>query len=74
MPICHRQHSVPQMMSKRFADEHGKLLELLKPDLSLGSRRRSPKGILFGKDFYRDHLSDLDEELFMPIEQKFALI
>ncbi len=74
MPTGHNQHQVPQMMIKRFAGEDRKLTELIKPDLSFSSRRRSPKGILFGEDFYRDHQSDLDEELFTPIEQKFALI
>jgi hypothetical protein len=74
MPTGRDQHVVPQMMIKRFAGQDQKLTELIKPELSLGSRRRSPKGILFGEDFYRDHQSDLDEELFTPIEQKFAVI
>jgi hypothetical protein len=74
MPTGRHQHVVPQMMIKRFAGEDHKLTELIKPELSFGSHRRSPKGILFGEDCYRDHQSDLDEELFTPIEQKFALI
>ena len=74
MPTGRNQHLVPQMMIKRFAGNDGKLTELIKPDLAFGFRRRSPKGILFEADFYWDHLSDLDEELFTPIEQKWALI
>jgi hypothetical protein len=74
MPTGHDQHLVPQMMIKSFAGDDRKLTELIKPELAFGSRRRSPKGILFGKDFYRDHQADLDEELFTPIEQRFALI
>jgi hypothetical protein len=62
------------MMSRRFSGDDGKLTELIKPDLVFGSRRRSPKGILFAEYFYRDHQSDLDEELFKPIEQRFARI
>jgi hypothetical protein len=68
------QHLVPQMMIRRFADDNGKLSELQKPTLRIGSRRRSPKGILYRKDYYRDRVSDLDLELLTPIEQKFALV
>src|SRR4051812_8565459 len=74
MPTGRDQHLVPKMMIKRFSGDDGKVMELIKPSLALGSRRRSPKGILFGEDFYRDHQSDLDEELFTPIEQRFARI
>src|ERR1035437_2617727 len=66
------QHLVPQMMIKRFAGDDRKLSELHKPTLTLGSRRRSPKGILFLQNFYHDSISDFDDELLKPIEQKFA--
>ncbi len=66
------QHLIPQMMIRRFAGPDGKLSELHKPTLTLGTRRRSPKGILFAQDFYHDRLSDFDDELLKPIEQKFA--
>src|SRR5438874_9257770 len=66
------QHLVPQMMIKRFAGDDGKLSELYKPTLAIGSRRRSPKGILYLEDFYRDRVSDFDNEFLKPIEQKFA--
>jgi hypothetical protein len=66
------QHLVPQMMIRQFAGDDGKLSELDKPTLVVRRRRRGPKGILFLKDFYRDHVSDLDDELLKPIEQKFA--
>ncbi len=67
-----KTHTVPQMMIRRFAGSDGKLVELVKPELSLGTRRRSPKGIMFKNDHYRDFIADLDEELLKPIEQKFA--
>lgn len=69
-----RQHFVPQMMIKRFAGGDGKLVELSKPTLSLKRRRKSPKGILFHDDFYRDSLYDFDADVLTPIEQKFARI
>ncbi len=72
MPVGSRRHLVPQMMIRRFAGEDGKLSELYKPKLVMGTRRRSPKGILFLEGFYRDHLGDFDDELLTPIEQKFA--
>ena len=65
-------HFVPQMMIKRFAGPDGKLIELCKPDLQIGTRRRAPKGILFEDDLYRDNFSDFDEEHLIPIEQKFS--
>ena len=71
MPTGSDQHFVPQMMIRRFAGSDGMLTELYKPTLSIGTRRRAPKGILFLNDLYRDHLSDFDEELLTPIEQKF---
>lgn len=66
------QHFVPQMMIREFAGDDGKLAELFKPKLTLGTKRRSPKGILFIDDFYKDRVSDLDESLFHKIEQRFA--
>lgn len=47
------QHIVPQQMIKRFTATDGKLVGLYKPRLSIGKRRRSPKGILFKDDFYQ---------------------
>ena len=66
------QHVVPQQMIRSFAGRDGRLVELIKPALKIGTRRRSPKGILFVDDFYRDCVSDFDAELLTPIEQKFA--
>jgi len=74
MATARDQHLVPQMMIKRFAGNDGRLAELIKPNLAFGTQRRAPKGILFGKNFYRDRNSDLDDELLKPIEQEFALI
>lgn len=67
-----RQHIVPQQMIRQFAGKDGKLIELIKPNLKIATRRRSPKSILFRDDFYRDQVSDFDAELLTPIEQKFA--
>lgn len=72
MPAGIRQHLVPQMMIRKFTGEDGKVIELYKPSLRIGTRRRSPRGILFIDNFYRDLASDLDSELLIPIEQKFA--
>lgn len=72
MPTGSRQHLVPQMMIRRFAGDDGKLAELHKPTLTLGTRRRSPKKILYLEDFYRDQLSDFDEDLLTPVEQRFS--
>jgi len=72
MPAGQRQHLTPQMMIRKFTGEDGKVLELHKPSLRIGTRRRSPRGILFIDNFYRDLISDLDSDLLMPIEQKFA--
>lgn len=68
-----RQHIVPQQMIKRFAGSDGKLIGLCKKNLRIGSRRRSPSGILFKDNYYRDICSDLDDDLFKKVEQKFAL-
>ena len=65
-------HLVPQMMIRRFAGADGKLLELIKPQLNIATRRRHPKGILFSENYYRDFVADLDNDLLKPIEQKFA--
>ncbi len=72
MSTGERQHLVPQMMIRRFAGDDGKLTELYMPSLAIGSRRRAPRGILFVDGFYRNHISDLDDELLTPIEQAFA--
>ncbi len=66
------QHIVPRQMIKRFAAEDGKLVELYKANLTIGSRRRGPKGILFKDDFFKDYLSDFDEDLLQKVELKFA--
>lgn len=72
MPAGRRQHVVPQMMIRKFAAEDGKVLELCKPSLRIGTRRRSPRGVLFIDNFYLDLVSNLDSDLLMPIEQNFA--
>jgi hypothetical protein len=67
-----RQHLVPQQMIKRFCGTDGKLVELHKESLRIGSRRHSPKGILYLDDYYRDICSDFDTDLLNTVEQKFA--
>jgi hypothetical protein len=67
-----RQHIVPQQMIRNFAGDDGKLVELIKPTLEIATRRRSPKGILFSHDLYRDSVSDFDTQLLTPVESKFA--
>jgi uncharacterized protein DUF4238 len=74
MPTGSKQHFVPQMMIKRFVGDDGKLSELCKPTLTFGSRRRSPKGILYIKDFYKDIFSDFDNEFLTPIKQSPNLL
>lgn len=69
-----RQHIIPQQMIRQFTGEDGKLVELLKPEFRIGTRRRSPKGILFRDNFYKDRVSDFDAELLTPVEQKFASV
>lgn len=69
-----RQHIVPQQMIRSFAGDDGKLLEMLKPGFRIATKRRSPKEILFGDDYYRDAVSDFDAELLTPIEQKFRRV
>jgi hypothetical protein len=65
-------HLVPRMMIRRFTGADGKLLELTKPGLTIGKRRRGPKGILFQKGFYETGFYNFDEDLLKPIEQSFA--
>lgn len=72
MPAGRRQHLIPQMMIRKFTGEDGKVLELHKPSLRIGTRRRSPRGILFIDNFYLDLVSNLDSDLLIPIEQNFA--
>jgi len=67
-----RQHLVPQQMIRRFSGTDGKLVEFHKESLRIGSRRRSPKGILYFDDYYRDICSDFDNDLLNAVEQKFA--
>lgn len=66
------RHVVPQMMIRQFAGDDGKLVELHKPTLTIGTRRRAPKGILFRDNFYRDAQVDWDDEVLQGIEGKFA--
>lgn len=68
-----KQHLIPQMMIKRFAGTDGKLVELCKPELKIGTRRRSPRGVLFADDYYRDLTSDFDDDLLLEVEQNFAI-
>jgi hypothetical protein len=69
-----RQHIVPQQMIRRFAGPDGKLIELFKPELRIGTRRRAPSGILFRDNFYKDRVSDFDAELLLRVEQNFAAV
>jgi hypothetical protein len=62
------------MMIRRFAGVDGKLVELVKPKLEIGTRRRAPSKILYGENIYRNQALDLDENLFTPIEQTFCPI
>lgn len=66
-----RQHIIPQQMIRRFAGVDGKLTELIKAGLKIGTRRRAPSSILFHDDFYRDSVGDFDD-LLKRIEQNFA--
>lgn len=70
--ISRRQHIVPQQMIRRFANDQGRLFELYKPTLSLGTKMRSPRGILFRDYYYNDRISSFDEEVLKPIEDKFG--
>jgi len=73
MSTAKQNHTVPQMMIRRFAGDDGKLVELYKPTLAIGTRRRAPKGILFrNDDFYRDAQIDWDYELLSKVENTFA--
>ncbi|MBN1125502.1 MAG: DUF4238 domain-containing protein [Sedimentisphaerales bacterium] len=72
MPTGRRQHLVPQMMIRKFVGEDGKVVELHKPTMRIGTRRRSPRRILYVNDFYQDLLTDLDSTLLQSIEQAFA--
>lgn len=67
-----RQHIVPQQMISRFASEEGKLLELIKPQMAIGTKDRPPKAILFRDNYYKDEISDFDNDLLKSIEQKYA--
>ena len=69
-----RQHYVPQMMIQRFAGSDGKLVELVKPEMRIGTRRRSPSGILYADEFYQDSVSNMDSDLYAKIEQNFGRI
>lgn len=65
-------HIIPQQMIRQFANSRGELAELLKPELTLGTRWKRPKGILWSKDYYRYPGGDLDASLIRPIEQRFV--
>jgi hypothetical protein len=59
-------------MIRRFANDEGELLELHKPSLSIGTRMKSPRRILFRDYYYDDPIKSFDEEVLAPVEQKFA--
>jgi len=61
-------------MIRRFAGPDGKLIEMSKENLWIGTRGRAPSGILFEDWFYKDLVSDLDDELCGKIENKFGKI
>ncbi len=67
-----KQHIVPQMMIRRFTNEKGKLYEFYKPKLTIATKMRSPSGVLFRDNYYKDKIADFDEEILQPVEQKFA--
>jgi hypothetical protein len=66
-------HIVPQQMIKRFADDNGDLIELIKPELKIGTHKRKPKSILFRENYYKDEFGNLDDELLKKVEQRFAI-
>ena len=72
MPAGRRQHVVPQMMIRRFTSDDGTLVELHKPTLTIASRRKYPREILWMDNFYRDCLMDFDAEVLQGVEQAFA--
>lgn len=72
MPAGKAQHIVPQMMIRRFAAMDGTLIELHKPTLAVGTRRRHPSGILYRDHYYRDRFGNFDDELLKSVEQQFA--
>lgn len=72
MPAGRRQHIVPQMMIRRFASDDGRLIELHKPMLTIATRRKYPRQILWLDNFYRDYLLDFDAEILQGVEQAFA--
>jgi len=59
-------------MIRRFCGPDGKLVGLHKESLRIGNRRRSPRGILYMDEYYRDSCSDFDDELLKKVEQGFA--
>lgn len=72
MPAGRRQHIIPQMMIRRFASDDGRLIELHKPTLTIATRWKYPRQILWIENFYRDCLSDFDAEILQGVEQRFA--
>lgn len=65
-------HIIPQQMIRRFADAEGLLLEFRKPELTLGTRGRRPKGILFAKKYYTDCLGSIDRDWLTRVENDFG--
>lgn len=61
-------------MIRKFANANGRLYELLKPPMKIGTRPRSPKSILFRDDYYKDPVGDLDLELLSKVENKFGKV
>jgi len=60
------------MMIRRFTADDGTLVELYKPTLTITSRRKYPRQILWIDNFYRDCLLDFDAEILQGVEQAFA--
>jgi len=67
-----KQHTVQQQMIRRFANDNGELFVLYKHKLSIGTKTKRPKGILWHKNYYKDIIGDFDAEVLKPVEQKFA--
>jgi hypothetical protein len=68
-----RQHIVPQQMIRRFAGDDGMLVGLQKAPLRVERKRRSPRSILYIRDYYVGN-ADFDSAWLKPIEDRFATL
>ena len=67
-----KQHIVPQQMIRRFTNNNGELFVLYKSKLSIGTKSKRPKGILFSDYYYDDRVASFDKEILQPIENRFG--